>query len=206
MPFDAKLEGEKRAANAKKIEASLRATGNAMLEMHAVHKRPIPYTSGCEVPVLKTPLPEDAHLVPSGHLVTKKGYGDVVMSGKHSSRGALQSEAPWATFSMPTPTVFEANKPAPPAPDAAGPADTARREELLLTRHNEWNLQRNNYNPDIAAQMRCARALPPRCCAPCAAHFWVSPRSRRPPPISGSTCGRTRTRSPPSERSWRRAL
>ena len=168
MVFDARAEAAVRQKNAAKIEASLRATGDAMQAMHAVNKRPVPYTSTCEVPVLQTPLPEDAHLVPSGNLVTKKGLGDVVMSGKHSSRGALQKEPPpWATFSMPAPNVFEPSKPATPASDAGAAAgDNARREELLLTRHNEWNLQRNNYNPDIAAQMRCAPASPRRAPAP----------------------------------------
>ena len=65
------------------------------------------------------------------------------------------SSVRWANFSIPSPNIFDA-KPAAAAEPEAAPALSEREVGLLLTKHMEWNLQRNAYNPEIAAQMRCA--------------------------------------------------
>ena len=63
----------------------------------------------------------------------------------------ISREKPWAGFETPQHDVFGQ----PPYGEKPQPFEkTPIDEEMWRTRHNEWTLQKNAYNPDIASQMR----------------------------------------------------
>ncbi len=147
------------ADQASMIERSQMATAAAIDEMHRIKRQPVPYTNDAVMPQLQKPYPTDSHLVNSRHCVTR--HGDMLLPTSETADFARNSDSSvrWANFSIPSPNIFDA-KPAaaaePPAEPEAAPALSEREVGLLLTKHMEWNLQRNAYNPEIAAQMRCA--------------------------------------------------
>ena len=149
-------------SKASMIERSQMATAAAIDEMHRIKREPIPYTNDAVMPQLQKPYPTDSHLVNSRHCVTR--HGDMLLPTSETADFARNSDSSvrWANFSIPSPNIFDA-KPAaaaePPAEPEAAPALSEREVGLLLTKHMEWNLQRNAYNPEIAAQMRCVTAL-----------------------------------------------
>ena len=153
------------AGNAGLIEQSQMATAAAIDEMHRIKREPVPYTNDAVMPQLQKPYPVDSHPVLSRHCV--KRHGDTLVSTSETADFARNSDSSvrWANFSIPSPDIF-GEKPAaaaePPAEPEAAPALTDREVGLLLTKHMEWNLQRNAYNPEIAAQMRCAPNPAPR--------------------------------------------
>ena len=63
----------------------------------------------------------DAHLVPSGHIISKRGFGqNSTGASLGGTRPTLDGSGalPWATFAVPENSVFEAK----PPPAAAAPA------------------------------------------------------------------------------------
>lgn len=135
-----------------------------------VKKEPVPYKSGVEIPPLRVPYPMDAHLVKTKDVIFKKAatpYAPDASLSSHS--GAASKSAPWATFQKTEPSVFAGGQSAEPSsspsrgsPDGKRPLPDKKEQNILLTRYMEWELQRSNYNPSIAAQMRCEAGHPPR--------------------------------------------
>ncbi len=149
---------EKRNAMAKVFEVTQREMSHVVDECLLARRGAVPFTSQYEgKSVLSGPIPKDAHLVPSKEVIVKPELPVFhVLEG--ASLGA-STEVPWASYHKPQPSVFnEAPAPATDGETGAVPADEraapAADEELWRAQYMEWTLQKNAYNPDIAAQMR----------------------------------------------------
>lgn len=99
------------------------------------------------------PIPTDNHLIPSNFIVFKaeptKFKPDDSKGGDALHLGGL----PWASYTTPQPEVFS-GPPAETAPPPPGPPAPVYDQELQRARGMEWTLQKNAFNPDIAAAMR----------------------------------------------------
>ena len=140
----------RRQRNAQSIEACQRATALAIEEFHAVRRAPVPYKPTMEAPVVHWIVPSDDHLVSTGqlkkklderkvtppHLPSRPKYLNADQSAKMSSEQFSRS-------------IFGNTLVVQPEKGAAN-IDI----DQLITKHNEWSLQKNGYDPDIAARMR----------------------------------------------------
>ena len=154
----------------------------------------VPYHGGTEIHDVRNPIPEDAHLIPSKDLVIPAPlpqFGGFVVEG--TKKTGAPSGKPWATYERPSPEVYAhipensstESVPVPPKPQMD--------EEMWRTQYLEWTLQKNAYNPDIAAALRTnvrkqvgahsdgARPAARRLPGSTVAAFHRSPRSRRAP-------------------------
>tara|TARA_B110001452_G_scaffold255277_1_gene247559 strand:- start:821 stop:1468 length:648 start_codon:yes stop_codon:yes gene_type:complete len=150
MPLDPKVEAAKRKAMAAVFEKTQRGMAAAVDELGAVRRLPVPFVSSEPVPEVSLPYPQDSHLVRSGEICFINPPGIFIppeVSHTHASH-----DKPWATFEKTDRSIFSNTGPVAPKPADEGP--TALDEEMYRTRHNEWTLQKNAYNPDIASQMR----------------------------------------------------
>jgi len=153
MVFDASY-AERRQANAKKIEASQRATAQALQEMYEAKRAPVPFAPYVACPQLETPVPRDSHFERTGDLI-RVAPGKPYEAAARGFDGLLASGTPWSTYAKPQPSVFGRSlamqpREGEPAPEAKPAPDKVE----LVTQHNEWTLQKNNFQPDIAAAMR----------------------------------------------------
>ena len=151
MPLDPQAEAAKRKAMSAVFEKTQREMASAVDELAMTRRLPVPYESNEPVPEVTLPYPQDSHLVRSTELVPKRTL-DTFMPADTLQNPPSHGK-PWASFSRPSPQVLSDREQTTAAPPAAEPATD---EEMWRTRHNEWTLQKNAYNPDIASQMRCA--------------------------------------------------
>ena len=115
----------------------------------------VPYHGGTEVFDVRNPIPEDAHLIPSNDLVIPAALPQFDGFVVDSSKKKGPTEKPWATYEKPSPAItaqIPANSSTEAAP--APPAKPQMDEEMWRTQYLEWTLQKNAYNPDIAAALR----------------------------------------------------
>ena len=98
------------------------------------------------------PVPADDHLVPSGNVV-KPPIPSTSLSTSREILGL--SSKPYASYRKLQPNIFEKQ------PDrllftkpSARKIRTTAEEEMWRAQFMEWTLQKNAYNPDIAASMR----------------------------------------------------
>ena len=149
MPLDPKVEAAKRKAMAATFEKTQREMSAVVDELSVTRRLPVPYESNEPVPVVTLPYPIDAHLVSSRELAPQRKlpfYGE-----PDAVQNPISREKPWAGFETPQHDVFGQ----PPYGEKPQPVEkTPIDEEMWRTRHNEWTLQKNAYNPDIASQMR----------------------------------------------------
>ena len=110
----------------------------------------MPYESNEPVPEVTLPYPMDQHLVESKFLVPQRKLPFFVAADV--KQNPMSTGKPWASFNPTVPSVLSDRSPKKKAPPVAAPVVD---EEMWRTRHNEWTLQKNAYNPDIASQMRC---------------------------------------------------
>ena len=100
------------------------------------------------------PVPADDHLVPSGNVVKLSDPVDFsALDEPHEILGL--SGKPYASYRKVQPKIFEKQ------PDrllfakpSARKTRTTAEEEMWRAQFMEWTLQKNAYNPDIAAGMR----------------------------------------------------
>ena len=171
MPLDPKVEAAKRQAMAKVFEKTQREMASLVDELALTKRLPVPYRSNHPVPEVSLPYPQDSHLIESKFLIPQRKLPFYVPDDV--KQNPTNKGPPWAQFTPPQPNIFDVPVPVVPVePPVEPPLD----EEMYRTRVNEWTLQKNAYNPDIASQMRCA-------CRPRAEqeHSGVPPRHRLPP-------------------------
>jgi len=147
---------EKRAYMASIFEKSQRAMAMAVDDVMLAKRSAVPYPSTFTGKSVSDtgPIPTDAHLIPSGFTVVKSDPGDFeVADGDHEQLGL--GGKPWASYTLTQPSVY-----ARKLPDGAYAARkpertrTVAEEEMWRARYGEWTLQKNAFNPDIAAALR----------------------------------------------------
>lgn len=144
---------QRRQLNAKRIEECQRATAQALQEMHETRRAPIPFAPYIECPALVCPLPRDGHFERTSDLVKMAPPKSYVASTR-GFHGIIASGQPWATYVKPQPSIFGRSQALQELGAGQEPPKPALDKLALLTQHNEWTLQKNNYQPDIAAAMR----------------------------------------------------
>jgi hypothetical protein len=152
MVLDASY-AQQRQLNAKRIENSQRATAQALQEMHETRRAPIPFAPYIECPPLVCPLPRDGHFVRTSDLV-KMAPPKPYVATTRGFDGMIASGTPWTTYVKPQPSIFGRSQALQEHGEGQQTAKPALDKLALLTQHNEWTLQKNNYQPDIAAAMR----------------------------------------------------
>jgi len=148
---------EKRFAMAAKFEATQRSMSTTVDHVALARRAPVPFDSTWtgESISMTGPIPTDNHLIPS-NMVIHKAAASIFKSGDSGAKPLHLSGKPWATYSKPEPSVFDpsasdaTSAAAPPPPKPA----SAIEEEMWRTQYQEWTLQKNAFNPDIAAAMR----------------------------------------------------
>ena len=98
------------------------------------------------------PIPTDAHLIPSGKTTVRKPLPTFALA-EDSDEPLRLSGQPWASYSKPQDTIF-LSKPEPVAAAPPRKTRTTAEEEMWRTQYQEWTLQKNAFNPDIAAGLR----------------------------------------------------
>jgi len=145
---------EKRAIMAAKFEKTQRGMATAVDDLRGARRSVVPYASTWQGESISEhgPIPTDRHLIPSTQVIETSGPSIFKSIGSQGSPLHL-SDKPWATYHKPEPVVFE--KPfAGSSFEAPSKPKVAIDEEMWRTRYQEWTLQKNAFNPDIAAAMR----------------------------------------------------
>lgn len=150
MPLDPKVEAAKRTAMAAVFEKTQRGMAAAVDELMVTRRLPVPFVSHEPVPEVSLPYPQDSHLVRSGEICFINPPG--IFIPPTVGHTLASHNKPWASFEQTQPTIFSDTGPV--APTAADEGPTALDDEMYRTRYNEWTLQKNAYNPDVASQMR----------------------------------------------------
>ena len=149
MPLDPQVEAAKRKAMAAVFHKTQREMAIVVDEAALTRRLPVPYQSNEPVPEVTLPYPQDSHLVRSSELVPKRTLPFYVAAD--STMNPCSGGKPWASFAPSVPSVLANREPEEAAPSVPG---SKIDEEMWRTRFNEWTLQKNAYNPDIASQMR----------------------------------------------------
>ena len=156
MPFgrpDGLSAKDKRIFMAKVFEKTQNTMSKTVDDIGLATRAPVPYPSKWEAKydvAERGPIPTDAHLIPSNMVVIKPDPPVFVPSDEGSEPLHLSGK-PFYAYRKPTPSIFpEARETAPPAAAHKPKID----REMWLAQYMEWTLQKNAYNPDIAAQMR----------------------------------------------------
>ena len=120
-------------------------------ELDQLTRAPIPYVSkfegDCEI---ETPYPRDGHMVRTSEVVKKRPLKP--FDARAVPFTEVTGGKPWYTHTHTYPTIFDPHAVHAEKKEVAG--SSAMDMEMWRTRHNEWTLQKNAYNPDIAAAMR----------------------------------------------------
>ena len=120
-------------------------------ELDQLIRAPIPYVSkfegDCEI---ETPYPRDGHMVRTSEVVKKRPLKP--FDARAVPFTEVTGGKPWYTHTHTYPTIFDPHAVHAEKKEVAG--SSAMDMEMWRTRHNEWTLQKNAYNPDIASQMR----------------------------------------------------
>ena len=156
MPFgrpDGLSAKDKRIFMAKVFETTQRAMSQTVDDVGLATRAPVPYPSTWEGKydvAERGPIPTDAHLIESKLVVVKPELPVFVPSDEGAEPLHL-SGTPFAAYKKSTPSIFPAARETVQPPEEHKPAfDMA----MWFAQYQEWNLQKNAYNPDIAAQMR----------------------------------------------------
>lgn len=161
---------DKRQAMAKVFMEVQTATSKLVDDVSMEKRRPVPYATTYKGPEPSTgPVPRDAHLIPSERTTLKRapidfssGYGDAYDAEVRATRS---SGAPYAFYQLPQHSIFakSAGETAEPTPVQKR---TAEQEEMWRAQYMEWVLQKNAFNPDIAASLRTNVRKQASLCAP----------------------------------------
>ena len=147
----------KRIAMAKVFADTQQSMASTVDLLALKKKSAIPYPSTWEgESSSKTgPVPTDAHLIPSGYLVImgkRGGFKKYMEGGKPMG---LSRATPSRPTRRPSRTsVCRERRSGAVLRGAGGEVGRAKEQEMWRTQYMEWTLQKNAYNPDIAAAMR----------------------------------------------------
>jgi len=144
---------EKRLAMAKKFEITQVGMSQVVDDIGIARRSAVPFASTWQGQSISTtgPVPTDNHLIPS-NMVIFKSEPPSFKGDRSSTHANLNlSGKPWACYEKSTPAVF-----VPPDTVEPPPRQQPRKmdEEMFRTQYQEWVLQKNAFNPDIAAAMR----------------------------------------------------
>jgi len=139
------------AAKLKKIQEEMsEITDNIAIET----RRSVPYPSTYDGPRVCDlgPVPSDDHLVPSQHVRIRKPPPDFMdLDDEHEHLGISgKAYAMVPTFGD---SIF-IPKPLPGDPKKPVRQRSSEEKEMWKAQQNEWELQKNAFNPDIAAAQR----------------------------------------------------
>jgi hypothetical protein len=145
----------KRTAMAKVFADSQAEMASAVDDLMLTRRSAVPFRSEVVLHSVRNPIPADAHLIPSKDVMPKQRLPNFEMDRSRSTIKA--SGKPWASYEKPSPDVtvqlpMNMTTLEPPPPPATAGLD----EEMWRTQYQEWTLQKNAYNPDVAAAMRFA--------------------------------------------------
>ena len=101
------------------------------------------------------PIPTDAHLIPPTSSSSSPSSPPSRRLERHAETLGLSGK-PWYAYRKPEPRIFSgaSTSAATSTADASAPPKVPFNEEMFRTQYMEWTLQKNAYNPDIAAAMR----------------------------------------------------
>jgi len=121
---------EQRMAMAAKFETTQRAMSTTVDDLALARRSAVPYPSSWTGGSISEtgPIPCDGHLLPSSYVIAPR------------SSKTIFKKAPVRNIK--------------PPPSDGGPSGLPRDEEMERTRYMEWTLQKNAFNPDIAAALR----------------------------------------------------
>eukprot|EP00325_Prymnesiales_sp_UTEX-LB-985_P006667 CAMPEP_0174701118 /NCGR_PEP_ID=MMETSP1094-20130205/5859_1 /TAXON_ID=156173 /ORGANISM="Chrysochromulina brevifilum, Strain UTEX LB 985" /LENGTH=216 /DNA_ID=CAMNT_0015898717 /DNA_START=32 /DNA_END=682 /DNA_ORIENTATION=+ len=157
MPAPAGLSAkDKRAYMAKVFEKTQRDMSSIVDDLSLAKRSPVPYPSTYKGNhVAETgPIPVDAHLIPSGMTTVKSAPHDFEVDDLEFEQLGLSGK-PWASYLKAEPSIFTPS--AGNQRSSASPAArkrTTEEEEMWRAQYLEWTLQKNAFNPDIAAALR----------------------------------------------------
>jgi hypothetical protein len=116
-------------------------------------RRAVPYASTWEGSSISEhgPIPTDAHLIPSNLVIVKPELPNFKVPAGATGAISKLGGKPWASFEVSQPAVFEQSSGVEPPPPPHRPKLD---EEMYRAQYMEWTLQKNAFNPDIAAAMR----------------------------------------------------
>ena len=120
----------------------------------------MPYKSGVAVPELDAPYPTDDHLVRTRELMPEKApmplEPEKSLPAHSPFHESLMCDTSESTSASRQGRQFEGSAlPASAPPNQMRPPNDEKQTSILRTRNLEWELQRSDYNPTIASQMRC---------------------------------------------------
>jgi len=148
---------EKRAAMAAKFEATQRSMSSTVDQLSLTKRSAVPFPSTWNGESISEhgPIPTDNHLIPS-NMVIKSADASIFKANASQHSSMHISGKPWASYVTPQPSIGPcpsfSGAAVPPPP--AAPKPTKVDEEMWRTQYQEWTLQKNAFNPDIAAAMR----------------------------------------------------
>jgi len=146
---------EKRQYMAKTFADTQMAMSKTVDQLSLARRTAVPFASTWEGSSISEhgPIPTDAHLIPSKHVIVKPELPSFKIMASDREANKLGGK-PWASYVTPQPPVF--NEPSSSG-DAVAPPEKPKRvmdEEMWRAQYQEWTLQKNAFNPDIAAAMR----------------------------------------------------
>lgn len=154
MPAPAHLDAkQKRQYMAKLFADTQMAMSETVDQLGLERRRAVPFASTWEGASIAEhgPIPTDVHLIPSNMVIMKPELPDFqVPEGTEGSVSKLGGK-PWASYEVSQPAIFEHTTPVEPPPPPHKPKQD---EEMWRAQYQEWTLQKNAYNPDIAAALR----------------------------------------------------
>lgn len=121
-------------------------------ELEIVRRSAVPYQSNEAEQDVRNPIPTDVHLIPSGELAKKPTYPDFIR--EHHTAPVHDTGKPWAAYERPNPEVFSSMPNCFTTTAEPEPEPRMLDEEMWRTQYIEWTLQKNAYNPNIAAELR----------------------------------------------------
>jgi hypothetical protein len=145
---------EKRQYMAKVFEATQREMSdtNDLIFLTKRSAVPFPSTWQGESIAYSGPVPTDEHLIPSG-LISFKGELPEFEPDTDVPPALNLGGKPYAAYKKMNDSIFI---PKPQTPTAVAPRKTrtAAQDDLWRAQYAEWQLQKNAFNPDIAAGLR----------------------------------------------------
>ena len=159
MPLSAEqiaAAATKRQAMAQKFEVTQRQMSSYVDDLALMRRSAVPYSSSWEGESISKagPIPTDGHLIPSNMVIYRKKPAAYKAFNDGLTKPLHLSGQPWATYNKPDLPIY--NKPSAPSDEAPAPAapKSTFDADLFRAQSMEWTLQKNAFNPDIAAAMR----------------------------------------------------
>jgi len=154
MPAPAGLTAkEKRQYMADVFSKTQQAMSSTVDLLGLERRRAVPYASTWEGASISEhgPIPTDAHLIPSNMVIVKPELPNFKVPAGATGAISKLGGKPWASYEVSRPEVFQQTSGVEPPPPAHKPKMD---EEMYRAQYMEWTLQKNAFNPDIAAAMR----------------------------------------------------